>query len=482
MTWGMLLVLACLCALAIGTATTAQAQERNTYLLSRSFDGGLPNGESRNPTISRDQRISRYIAYESDATNIVHGDTNGMTDIFLVKRSAPWRWNGTPWHIGPVKIASQGTNGEPANGRSYKPSLSGTGSTNPTCLGFISEASNLVPGDTNGVADAFVYNLKSGKLKRVSVNSRGAQANGPTTEISVDGKCRRVAFVSTATNLAYTGGGPKSWKTAQTTENTNGYRQVFVHVLKDPYKRLTFLASASKSRKAANSDAYQLSFARFGHFVAFTSTATNLSPRDGDGGEDVYRRAFERGKWGKSFTFSTTLVSERNGTRGNGPSSHPSINEYGQYVAYQSDASNLLAGDTNGVTDIVRADLATHRNIWVSLSVDGPANAASVGPEISGGGLFVFFASKATNLRPGKKIRPVANGQQNVMLWNKNNRHVSIEARDHERRYLDGPASNPTSSLRGNYVLFESSATAADKLIRNFTQRDQVYMLYLGPK
>jgi hypothetical protein len=482
MTWGILLALAVLCALAMGSATFAQAQERTTFLLSRSVDGGLPNGESRNPTISRDQRISRYIAYETDATNIVAGDTNGYTDIVLVKRAAPWRWNGTPWYIGPVSIISRGTSGEPANGRSYKPSLSGTGSTNPTCVAFISEASNLVPDDTNGVADAFVYYLKTGQIKRVSVNSDGQQSNGPTSEVSVDGKCRRVAFVSSATNLAYTGGGPSGWKTARTAENTAGLRQVYVHVLKDPYRRLTFLASANRAGQAGNADSYQLSFARFGHFVAFTSQATNLASNDRDSGEDVYRRGFERGKWGKNFTFTTKLVSQRNGRPGNGPSSHPSINEYGQFVAYQTDANNLLAGDTNGVTDIVRADVVTRRNIWVSYSVDGPPNAASVGPEISGGGLFVFFASKATNLRPGKKIRPVANGHQNVMLWNKNNRHVSIEARDYERRYLDGPASNPTSSLRGNYVLFESTATTADQFIRNFGGMNQIYLLYLGPK
>src|SRR3954451_19204170 len=69
---------------------------RTTFLLSTA-PGGFPNGPSRNAAVSHDQRIARFMAYESDASNIVDGDSNGATDVFLVFRAAPFGHNGTPW-------------------------------------------------------------------------------------------------------------------------------------------------------------------------------------------------------------------------------------------------------------------------------------------------------------------------------------------------------------------------------------------------
>lgn len=480
MTWTALVTLACLCALTLASAVDAGASSRTTFLLSRSYNGGIPNGESRNASISRDQRIAKVAAYESDASNIVRGDDNGYTDVFMVKRARPWRWNGTPWHIGKTTLISEGMGGKPSNGPSYKPAVAGSSFNNPSCIAFVSEASNLVPNDTNGVADAFVYNFKNRRITRVSVGSKGEQSNGPTTEVAVNANCGRVAFVSTATNLGYDGGGKSRWSTARTSGGDAGESQVYVHIRSGRFARLTFLASASNSRRAGNGNSYQVSFARYGNFVAFTSTSTNLSSGDGDNGEDVYVRGFKKGS---KLHFKTRLVSQRGGRRGNGPSSHPAINEYGQYVAYQSRASNLLPGDNNGVQDIVQTDLVQHRNLWVSRSIDGPANGASDDPAITGGGEFVLFASDATNLRPSRDIRFTRNGYQNMMLWNKPTSHVSVESRNYDNKYIDGPSENPATSLRGNYVVFQSTAPSIDRLIRNVGGEDnQVYMRYLGPK
>src|SRR5215212_1450968 len=70
--------------------------QRTTFLLSTAA-GSFPNGPSRNATVSHDQRIARYMAYESDASNITANDTNGSTDVFLVTRAEPFGQNGTPW-------------------------------------------------------------------------------------------------------------------------------------------------------------------------------------------------------------------------------------------------------------------------------------------------------------------------------------------------------------------------------------------------
>ena len=87
----MVLVLALTAGVADGTPS-----QRTTFLLS-SANGAFPNGSSRNASISHDQRIARYIAYESDASNLVAGDANGMTDVFLVSRAEPFGQDGTPW-------------------------------------------------------------------------------------------------------------------------------------------------------------------------------------------------------------------------------------------------------------------------------------------------------------------------------------------------------------------------------------------------
>ena len=157
---------------------------------------------ARNGVISQDSRIARSVAFESDASNIVAGDRNGRTDVFVVDRAPGYSSTGSPWRNGRTRIASRGLNG-PANGRSYGPSISGDsssdrgrGETAPRCVAFVSQASNLVRGDTDGRADAFLYWMGSGIVQRVSVASDGSQSNGSTYDVAVDGACTRVAFTS----------------------------------------------------------------------------------------------------------------------------------------------------------------------------------------------------------------------------------------------------------------------------------------------
>src|SRR4051794_21987881 len=167
---------------AAGVGARAESQ-RTTFLLSTA-QGSFPNGPSRNATVSHDQRIARFMAYESDASNIVDGDTNNATDVFLVIRAQPFGHNGTPWKASGTQLVSKGQGGAPANGASYRPALDGDSHHNPHCVAFVSDASNLVPGDTNGKADAFVYDIRSQRIQRMSVSSTGGQSNGTTYDIS----------------------------------------------------------------------------------------------------------------------------------------------------------------------------------------------------------------------------------------------------------------------------------------------------------
>jgi Tol biopolymer transport system component len=465
------------------------ASVRTTSLLS-SASGSFPNGPSRNAAISHDQRIARYIAYESDASNIVSGDSNGQTDIFLVRRAQPYGQDGTPWKARDTQLISRGYDGGPANGPSYKPAVDGDSHHAPHCVAFVSAASNLVPGDTNNKPDGFVYDTRTNTITRVTVDSAGRESNGSTYDISISGHCYRVAFTSDATNLALTQTDNPSWASTRTKAADTGDRQVYVHFIGGTrhnyvFKNLTFLASAAADGTPGNGDSTQPSIARSGKAVVFTSTATNLVPNDRTTTPDVYRRTitrkYQRGEGAGGDGVQTlqgdlTLVSVNGlNAAGNGPSSHPTITDDTRYVSFETDASDILSGDTNGVSDIARADLKSGapKLSWVSWTpLGGIGNAPSGDPVISDGGEFVLFDSDASNLRPSKFVHADANGVKDVFLWNAPTRNVSLESRDPSNGYLTYPSDNPATSSRGNYVAFESDTP----------QGHEIYLRYLGPK
>src|SRR3954465_587880 len=98
--------------------------QRTTFLLSTA-QGAFPNGPSRNAAVSHDQRIARYMAYESEASNIVDGDTNNATDVFLVIRAQPFGHNGTPWKSAGTILVSKGQGGAPGTTPPSLPALAG---------------------------------------------------------------------------------------------------------------------------------------------------------------------------------------------------------------------------------------------------------------------------------------------------------------------------------------------------------------------
>ncbi len=472
------LIAASLCAavLPAGTAFAQADSNRTTFLLSHAFDGGLPNGVSRNAAVSHDQRVARDIAYESDATNIVPGDTNGLTDVFVVHRAGPWGSNGTPWNIGSTDLVSHGLGGQPANGRSYRPAVDGDSHHSPSCVAFVSDASNLVPGDTNGKPDAFVYYLNSRKIVRVSTDSHGRQSNGSTYEVSVDGDCERVAIVSDATNLALKKTKYLNWLSSRTSGPRPGTQQVYVKVLHASghdkgFKGLTFLASANKGR-AGNGNSNHVSFARAGKALVFASDASNLSRADHNGVTDVYERTFNRhyvhirhhGE--QVLQYKTILVSANGGgAAGNGASTDATVSDSGQYVAFESTANNLAGGDTNGVSDVFEANLKGRhpRQTIVSHSkFSGLGDGPSDHPVISDAGEFVLFDSMANNLRPSGDVATDPNGVRDVFLWNRPTGNVSLESRNAVNGYLDTPSQHPATSARGNYVPFETANPSID--------------------
>src|SRR4051812_1386167 len=188
-------LLALLIATAVTSASTASPTVHAasgtpvTFLISRGLGGAAPNGPSTHPVISNDKRYARAIAFQSEASNLVRGDTNGVSDVFVVKRTGKIDNEGVPWRIGRTLLISRTGKRARANGASFAATIDGAfHETPPTCVGFLSDASNIGGGDTNGVTDAFVAKIRGGTPRRLLPG--GHQSALPATAIAVSGNCK----------------------------------------------------------------------------------------------------------------------------------------------------------------------------------------------------------------------------------------------------------------------------------------------------
>ncbi|MEG4112524.1 MULTISPECIES: calcium-binding protein [unclassified Microcoleus] len=319
---------------------------------------------SFSPSISAD---GRFVAFESNATNLVPGDTNSYGAIFARDLST----NTTTL----VSVDSAGNRG---NNYSLSPSISADG----RFVAFYSNATNLVPGD-NYNFDIFVRDTLANTTTPVSVDSAGDRGNNDSYRPSISADGRFVAFESDATNLV--------------PGDTNNGRDIFV---RDTLANTTTRVSVDSAGDRGNSDSYRPSISADGRFVAFESDATNLVPGDTNNRKDIFVR--------DTLANTTTLVSvSSSGDRAIGfdffPGSRsPSISPDGRFVAFSSDAINLVPGDTNYYEDIFMRDTIAKTTTLVSVSGAGDrGNGYSLSPSISADGRFVAFYSQAANLVPG---------------------------------------------------------------------------------
>jgi hypothetical protein len=432
--------------------------------------------------VSHDERIARVMAFVSLADDVAPGARRGLANVYAVFRRPPWHKSGSPWVRGRTVLVSHGLRGRPANGASYGPSLSGDSAHVPRCIVFISRATNLVAGDRGRHAQAFVEDLANGRITLVSRASGGQLANRDVAQVTVDGGCERVAFVSAATNLGTSPGQAAGrWPGAGASRPRAGTRQVYLRFIGGPSRvartltGLTLLASAAAGR-AANADADQLSLSRDGSALAFVSAASNLAgPRDSaaqvwltalSARSDGSRRAHVRVR--------TRLVSvSPGGQPGDAPSSSPSVDHDGRHVAFASLATNLT-GARPGVSEIVRADLTSVApSLWVvsesqahlpPLPAPVPGNAPSYDPSISDGGDWVFFDSRATNLSvPGNGL---ITPQRAVYRWTVPALRTLADLSGIQAKSRSStPAEHPDTSARGNYLAFESEDPFEDRSV-----------------
>jgi Tol biopolymer transport system component len=178
-------VVAVTAALAI-VPTAALAVTANTIRISVSSEGVEANQISFLKNMSETSGTGRFVAFQSTATNLVAGDTNGFSDIFVHDRKT-----------GKTRRVSVSSAGVQGNNSSNTATISADG----RYVAFRSLATNLVAGDTNGSDDVFVRDRSAGRTRRVSVGFDGAQANGDSLSAKIAGSGRFVAFSSLATNL-----------------------------------------------------------------------------------------------------------------------------------------------------------------------------------------------------------------------------------------------------------------------------------------
>ena len=323
------------------------------------------------------------------------------------------------------------------------PAITADGAT----VAFYAWANDLVPGDTNAVQDAFVYDQADGTITRVSVRSSGAQANGRSGDargvahpaLSDDG--RFVAFYSEASNLV--------------ANDDNHVADVFLY---DRATGQTVRISQGPDGVSADAAATDPALSADGTLVAYRSAASNLDPSipalPAAGQIYLYDRV----------AGTTTLVSRGpDGRPGDGDSRTPALSGDGRYLVYVSAATNLVVGDTNGVDDIFLYDRSTGETRRVSVASSGTqANRDSAWPTISRDGRNIAFVSAATNL-----VADDSNGAADLFVhdqWARHTSRVSVAVVGQWRgQQADGPTLGPASLTDDGQVI--ALVADADNLV-----------------
>jgi Tol biopolymer transport system component len=397
-------------------ATAAADDLPATARVSIAANGAQGNDASAFPSISSD---GSYVAFASSAWNLVAGDTNDAGDVFVKDCTT-----------GGLSCVSLSTADAPANGESYAPSISADGQR----IAFVSEASNLVAGDANKMADVFVRDAVSQTTSRISVSQAGVEADGSSSAPRISSDGRFVVFVSHATNLI--------------AGDTNGQPDVFVRDLQSgALERISSGVAGAPADGASEGPALSSD----GRYAVFASTASNLIPGEEGLGPtrvwDVYRR---------DRTSGTTVRVSLNlsGGKGDAHSFAPAISGDGRYVAFASHAHNLISSDLDNRPDVYVRDMQSGTTQRVSIGLGGlEPTGDSLRPSISADGRFVAFESSAGNLvselRPEGStwiyLRDLANGLTTRVVA------ASAEATP------DGGTVSAAISADGRWIAFSSA-------------------------
>lgn len=396
--------------------------------VSRGLDGQASNERSLLPAISGDGCV---IAFKSYASNLVENDTNEKVDVFAFDRRAD------SVERVPARPAT-GSSGNP-NDNSFPPGLNFDG----TIVAFASLSNNLTgsnettPGDINTDADVFVYDRLAQQTSVLTLREDGELGGGaPDLPPSLSGDGRFVAFSASSNKIVG--------------NDFNEAYDVFVYDRDTGATELISVATTgSDAGKAAKLASNGGVISADGCVVAFYSDAPNIVAADRNDVRDVFVRNRCSGE-------SERISVASDGSEGNAASQaggfQPGISGDGQLVVFASDASNLDAGDDNGLSDVFLRDRSSATTRRLSKATNGEsANGGSEYPAISADSRFVAFQSAASNLVDGDN-----NGFSDIFV---------VEVATGAIRRLSVPGSEPNGNSSapqlnadGTVVVFQSDA------------------------
>ena len=271
---------------------------------------------------------------------------------------------------------------------------------------------------------------QSGTTERVSVASDGSQGDGPSFGDSISEDGRFVAFYSLSSNLI--------------SGDTNGLWDVFIH---DRQSNVTERVSVASDGTQGNLQSSNPSISPDGRFVAFRSFANNLVDRDTNGFYDIFVHDRQTG-----ITERVSVASD--GSQGNENSDHPSISRDGQFVVFESNASNLVISDVS-YRNIFIHDRLSGETRLVSVKSDGTqGNRDSFDPLISADGRFVIYSSNSTNLVNGD-----TNGTYDIFMYDRQTGVTERVSIDSDGMEGNSSSISPFISSDGRFVTFLSYAS-----------------------
>lgn len=299
-------------------------------------------------------------------------------------------------------------------------------------IAFSSAASNLVAGDTNGKHDIFVKDKTTGTTTRVNVSSGGSQATTDTAESIISGNGQFVLFASDSTNLI--------------ASDTNNKVDLF---LRDLQAGTTEAISSTPGGTQGNNHSGAIGFdiSADGRFVVFSSSATNLVAGDTNGVDDVFIKD-------RKLNTLQLVSKSSGGTLGNASSRRPSVSCDGAYISFTSYSTNLVASDSNGVSDVFLVERIGGDSIK-NVTLAGNGDVGSNDPAlISCDSSSLVFTSSATNLVAGD-----TNSREDIFTYNilaETFERISVSTAGVQASFH---SDHPSISADGKYVAFDSGAS-----------------------
>jgi hypothetical protein len=309
---------------------------------------------------------------------------------------------------------------------------------------FGSNATNLAPNEPSGLCcNVFLRDRAKGTTTLLNVSSNGTPGNGPGLFSFISDNGRYVTFGSGATNLV---AGP-----------SNGFFNTYVRDLRTGQVALVSIGAGGTAEDRASLPAFN-GINATGRYVAYSSNSSNIVPSTGAGHLNLFLYDRARG------TTEVETVGPHGEPGDAPPATSPftgvintAITPSGHYIAFDSLATDLVSGDTNGHEDVFLRDRGAHRTELVSVAAGGgPGNGDSLGPFVDAGAATVAFSSLATNLVGGETL---GGGRYRAFLRDRPNHRTYRISRVPDGGDADGDTLVLNMSPDGRFVLLWSTAT-----------------------